>query len=122
MSKRRSLSELLGDEPPKAKRGRRPGEGGRAATPTRDRLNEAQARLAEIKAATLEGRSLDVDDVRNAWARIALDLRAFYLAVPSRVGARLGYGPAAVAELEAEMRLLIDALAAARGVPGADPG
>lgn len=85
-------------------------------------MNEAQARLAEIKAATLEGRLVDVDDVKAAWARIALDIRAGLLAIPSRVGARLGYDPAAVAELEAEIRLQIEALAAARGVPGADPG
>jgi hypothetical protein len=85
-------------------------------------LNEAQARLAEIKAAQLEGRLVDIGAVEQTWAKIALDLRAGLLAIPSRVGARLGYGPAAVAELEAEMRLQIDALASSKGVPGAGHG
>ncbi|MGE3583037.1 MAG: terminase small subunit [Hyphomonadaceae bacterium] len=110
----RSAADLLGPEP--ARRGRRPGEGGRAATPTRDRLNQAQAELAEIRAAKLRGELVPVAEIESAWAEIATDVRAALLAVPDRVGARLGdLTPAHIAVIDAEIRAALTLLGASKG-------
>lgn len=108
MSERRSVADLLGELP---KRGRRPGEGGRAATPTRDRLNEANAVLAEIKAAKLRGEMVMAADVESGWAAIVLEVRAGMLAVADRVGARLGdLTPAHLAVIDSEVRAALTVL------------
>jgi phage terminase Nu1 subunit (DNA packaging protein) len=110
----RSAADLLGAEP--ARRGRRPGEGGRAPTPTRDRLNEAQAVLAETRAAKLRGELVPAADVESAWAAILLEVRAGMLAVADRVGARLGdLTPAHLAIIDSEIREALTALGEGRG-------
>lgn len=113
MSKR-SLDDILG-EASLAKRGRRPGEGGRAPTPTRDRLNAAQAQLAETRAAKLRGELLDAKEVEARWASAVLDVRAAILAVPSRFGARHGLSAAVLADLDSDLRDALAGLAAGEG-------
>ncbi len=108
---RRSLEDLLG-EPTTAKPGRRPGEGGRAATPTRDRLNAAQAEKAELQIAKMRGDLLDAKEVEARWTSAVLDVRAAILAVASRYGARFGVPAAQLAALDADLR---DALAGLAG-------
>ena len=104
----RERRDLIGETP---KPGRRPGEGGRASTPTRDRLNEAQAVLAETKAAKLLGEMVLAADVEAAWAAVLLEVRAGMLAVADRVGARLGdLTPAHLAVIDSEVRAALTAL------------
>lgn len=121
MSRKRSLSQLLGDEPtaPPPSRVRGKVGGGREATPTRDRLNIAQARLAEAKAAEVEGRLVDVAKVEARWTAAVLDARNALLALPSRLGARFGLTPTQIADADAEVR---DILAALAGDDGAANG
>ncbi len=110
----KSKAEMLGDDQPaKRGRGRLPGEGGRAPTPTRDRLNAAQADLAEVRAAKMRGELVERAAVVAEWSRIVIDLRAGLLALPSRLGSRLGLTPAQVAEADAEVRAVLTALAGA---------
>lgn len=105
---RRSAADLLGQLP---KAGRRPGEGGRAPTPTRDRLNAAQADLAEVRAAKMRGELVPVAEVESAWAAMLLEVRAGLLAIPDRVGARLGdLTPAHLAVIDSEIRAALTAL------------
>ncbi|MDP3493003.1 MAG: hypothetical protein Q8R82_07800 [Hyphomonadaceae bacterium] len=111
---KRSLDDILG-EPTPAKRGRRPGEGGRAPTPTRDRLNAAQAQLAETRAAKLRGELLDAGEVEARWTSAVLDVRAAILAVPSRFGARFGLPATQLAALDADLRDALAGLAAGEG-------
>lgn len=109
MTKRRRSDEDL--RVPEPKRGRRPGEGGRAATPTRDRLNAAQADLAEVRAAKIRGELIAISEVESTWAAILLEVRAGMLAVPDRVGARLGdLTPAHLAVIDSEIRAALSAL------------
>lgn len=109
-------ADLLGDEPPKRGPGRPPGSGsgkdaGRAATPTRDRLNEAQARLAEIRAAKIAGELVPAAEVESAMAALCLEVRGAMLAVPDRVGARLGdLTPTHLKVIDAEIRAALTTL------------
>ncbi|WP_395648029.1 hypothetical protein [Terricaulis sp.] len=109
MTRRRSDSDLLGDDAPK--RGRRPGEGGRAPTQTRDRLNAAQAALAELRAAKLRGELVPAADVRAAWAGMMADVRQRLLAVPGRIDAPREI----VAKVDREIRAALLALASQEG-------
>lgn len=122
MSKRRSLSELLGDEKPAREpgntRGPLPGSGagGRAANPFRDELYREQTRIARLKADKLAGSLVAVADVERLWATAVIDCRQRLLAVPSRVGDKHALTRKQVAAIEAELREALEALAAAGGV------
>lgn len=114
MTRRRSDSDLLGIDPPKRRRGNPPGVGGRAATQPRDRLNTAQAALAELRAAKLRGELVPAADVRAAWAGMMADVRQRLLAVPGRIDAN---APAReiVAQVDREIRAALLALASQEG-------
>jgi terminase small subunit / prophage DNA-packing protein len=107
MTRRRSDSDLLGIDPPKPRRGNPPGVGGRAATQTRDRLNAAQAALAELRAAKLRGDLVPAADVRATWAGMMADVRQRLLAVPGRIEAPREI----VAQVDREIRAALLALA-----------
>jgi len=57
--------------------------------------------------------------VEARWTAAVLDARNAFLALPSRLGARLGLTPAQIAEADAEVR---DILAALAGDDGAAHG
>jgi phage terminase Nu1 subunit (DNA packaging protein) len=111
--KRRTAADLLGDDPPPVKRRPPP----KPPTATRDRLNAAQAQLAEVRAAKMRGELVERADVLAIWAGIVADLRSGLLAAPSRIGAKLAMTPEAVAALDAEIRELLTALASAEALP-----
>lgn len=80
----------------------------------RIRFMEAQTARTELKAAREAGELLDRAAVEAAWRGILADVRAGLLAVPSRVGTRLPTLTAAdLAEIAAEIRAALEALAAA---------
>lgn len=112
MTKRRSLSELLGDPAPK----RGPG---RPVEDHRQKLVLEQAEHARLKNAKLRGELLDAKAVEARWTAAVLEARNAFLALPSRLGARLGLTPAQIATADAEVR---DILAALAGDEGAADG
>jgi phage terminase Nu1 subunit (DNA packaging protein) len=77
-----------------------------------------QTRIAKLKADQLAGRLVDADAVERAWGALVLDLRAALLALPSRVGARLGLSPAHVAVLDRELRDALEALGSVQTAEG----
>lgn len=85
--------------------------------PAKVRLTEGQARLVELKVDQAEGRLLDAIAVEREWTSLLRGVRAELLAVPSRIGARLGLGPADVVALDHEIRAALESLAS----PPADP-
>ncbi|GIK48497.1 MAG: hypothetical protein BroJett013_11940 [Alphaproteobacteria bacterium] len=122
MSKRRSLSELLGDAKPARpagnSRGPLPGSGagGRPANPYRDELYREQARIARLKADKLAGSLVPVADVERQWATAVIDCRQRLLAIPSRIGSKHGLTRKQTAAIESELREALEALAASGGV------
>lgn len=106
MSKqRRSLADLLGDDPPKR-------ANGRPVEDHRQQLVLAQAEGQRLKNAKMSGELLDAEEVEARWTAAVLDVRAAILAVPSRFGARHGISAAVLAALDADLR---DALASLSG-------
>ena len=92
--------------------GRPPADGSPINRTARERLTEAQARLAEVKADAAAGKLVSADDVERAWAGILRDLRSSLLAIPSRVGATLPHLTAHdVATLARELKAALAALA-----------
>lgn len=84
-------------------------QGIKAAT---ERLKQAQADLAEAKAATARGELVPAAEVTREWAGILRDLRNALLAVPSRCGASLPHLTAAdIATIESEIRSALEGLA-----------
>ena len=110
MSTRRPLSEILGIDAP-VTRGR-----GRPIAPHRERLVNAQAELAEIRARKMRGELVPAADVEREWTAIVTDLRQRLLAIPSRVGAKLPLSREAVAALDQEIRAALTALSGVGGV------
>ena len=86
--------------------------------PGKERLVEAQARLAELKLAATEGRLLDAAAVTAEWSDVLRQVRAGVLAAPGRIGARLGLSAADVEAVAAELR---DVLATLADDPGEAP-
>ncbi|MGE0828040.1 MAG: hypothetical protein AB7O04_01650 [Hyphomonadaceae bacterium] len=106
----RSLADLLGtDEKPKAD-GRRNNRG--IVAPHRVRLATAQAELAEIRAAKLRGLLIPAADVEAEWQNIITDARQRLLAVPSRLGVKLGLSRDQVTAVDGEIRAALAALSA----------
>lgn len=77
-------------------------------------LKEAQIRARNAAAAKVEleterrrGDLVPIEDVRQAWAQIALDLRAAVLAIPSRI---TGLDRAQLARLNAELRAALEGI------------
>ena len=79
--------------------------------PGKERLVEAQARLAELKLAATEGRLLDAVEVERQWSDALRRVRAELLAVPSRFAARVGLSAVDAAALDAEIRAALESLA-----------
>lgn len=109
MTRRRSDADLFGDDPPAKNKG------GRPVADHRQQLVLAQAEGQRIKNAKMLGELVAAADVEHAWTAAVLELRAGLLALPSRLGARVALTPAQVAELDAELREAMSALAAAVG-------
>jgi phage terminase Nu1 subunit (DNA packaging protein) len=113
MKRRRSDSDIFGDDPPT------PNKGGRPVADHRQQLVLAQAEGQRIKNAKMLGELVPAADVERAWTQAVLDLRAGLLAIPSRLGARLGLTPAQLAALDAELRDAMTALASDAGASDA---
>jgi hypothetical protein len=109
MKRRRTAADLLGDEPAPPKRGRK-------VEDHRQRLVLEQARLAGIRADKLAGVLIERAAVELHWAGIVTDLRSALLAMPPRVGARLGLSAAIVTAIDAEVRDALETLATAQAV------
>ena len=90
-------------------RSRRSGD---AVSEEKLRLTREQADKAALQNAKARGDLLDAADVRRAWTGIAADLRASFLAIPSRVASRLGLDRVAQTELESEMRAVLETISA----------
>lgn len=71
--------------------GRPPADGSPINRTARERLTEAQAELAEIKAKAARGELVEASAVAAEWAGVLRDVRAGVLAIPSRVGSQLGH-------------------------------
>lgn len=98
-----------------ARAGRPPADSSPEARTAKERLTEAQARLAEAKADQAAGKLLDAAEVERTWTGIVRDVRAGLLAVPSRVGASLPHLTAHdVAMLDRELRAAMEALSDGR--------
>lgn len=106
---RRSFAEMLGDDLAPSRKPGRPVED------HRQQLVLAQAEGQRIKNAKLRGELLDAGEVEARWAAAVLDVRASILAVPSRFGARHGLSAAVLADLDADLRDALAALAAGEG-------
>ena len=61
------------------------GRGGEAGASARERLGQAQATLAEVKAKQLAGELVEVEAVETFWRSKLKQFRNRMLAVPSRV-------------------------------------
>lgn len=111
---RRTDADIFGEDW-KPKRGP-----GRPVADHRQQLVLAQAEGQRIKNAKMLGELVAIADVESAWAAIILELRAGMLAIPDRIGARLGdLTPAHVAAIDAEIR---DVLASLGSADGGDDG
>lgn len=76
----------------------------------------AEAQLVELKTAKMRGELVAIADVESAWASIMLEVRAGLLAIPDRIGARLGdLTPAHLAAIDAEIRDVLTSLGSADG-------
>lgn len=107
MTRRRSLSELLGDPPTK--------RAGRPVEDHRQKLVLEQAEHTRLKNAKLRGELLDAKAVEAKWTAAVLDARNAFLALPSRIGSRLSLTPAQLVVVDAEIRDVLDALAGDEG-------
>jgi hypothetical protein len=114
MKRTRTMEDILGPAPPK-RPGRKPGDGGRAANPHRDAVYIQQERVTRLKADQLEGKLLLAADVERQWTAAIVDFRQRLLALPSRIGARHGLTRKQIADLDAEIRATLTALAASGG-------
>lgn len=113
---RRSLADLVGDAaPPRRSHTGGTGDGGRSANPYRDELYQEQARTARLKADQLEGKLVLATDVEKQWTTRIVETRQRLLAVASRVGAKCGLTKKQVAEIDAEIRSTLAALAGQGG-------
>ncbi len=77
----------------------------------RDRLNNAQAEIAELKLAEQRGELVPAAAVAATWANMLADIRAGLLAVPERAAARASLDRATVEIIAAEIRETLEALA-----------
>ena len=94
----------------------RAGAGGRGKkSPERERLLAAQAETAELKLAKLRGELVSVDEVEREWSDVLRQVRAELLALPSRIGGRVGLSPVDVATVDREVRDALDQLATKGG-------
>jgi len=90
-----------------------------AQTPTAPRLVTARARIAEAEAeireqklGILSGKLMHMDDAVAAWGTLLRRTRNIILAIPSRVGARLGHLTRAdIAVIDDEIRTALTELA-----------
>ena len=113
---RRSLADLLGEsDPPRRSHTGSKGDGGRSANPYRDELYQEQARTARLKADQLEGKLVLAADVEKQWTTRIVETRQRLLAVASRVGAKHGLTKKQIAEIDAEIRATLAALAGLGG-------
>lgn len=111
---RRTLSQLLGDDPPTPAPMKRGGQ----LQDHRQKLVREQAEHTRLKNQKMRGELVPAADVEAEWSSALADLRAALLAVPSRVGAKLALPRATVAAIDAEIRAALLALAASAGVEG----
>lgn len=109
--KRRSVADMLGEAEPRRSHKGGKGDGGRSANPYRDELYQEQTRIARLKADQLAGRLVPAADVLAQWTARITETRQRLLAVPSRVGAKCGLTKSQVADLDAEIRAALAALA-----------
>lgn len=116
MTKTRSSAELLGDEPPtKRKPGPKPGPG-RPIEPHRTAKVLADTEFVKLKTARLAGELVPAVEVEAAMAAMCLEIRGAMLAVPDRVGARLGdLTPTHLRVIDEEIRAALTALGERRG-------
>lgn len=110
--KRRSMADLLGDPAP-AKRAP-----GRPIADHRQKLVLAQAEQVELRNAKMRGELIPAADVVATWSGLIADARQRFLAIPSRLGAKLALPRETVAAVDAEIRAVLTALAAGRGRGG----
>lgn len=82
--------------------------------PAKVRLTEAQAGAAELKLAKLRGELVSAVEVEREWSDLLRGLRAELLALPSRIGARVGLSPVDVAAVDREIRDTLDHLSSMR--------
>ena len=76
------------------------------------RLARQQADKLEISNAAARGDMIRAADVEREWANVLRDVRSTMLAVPSRVGAKLGHLTAHdVAEIDSEIKAAMQGLA-----------
>lgn len=75
------------------------------------RLKREQADKLAIQNAAARRELLPAVEVQRAWTETARDLRAAILAIPARVAANLGLSRASAVDLDAEIRLALEALA-----------
>jgi len=106
-SPRRDMEALLGAPPKK--------HGGRSANPYRDELYREQARIARLKGDKLAGELVARVDVQREWASAVTETRQRLLAIPSRIGAKLGLDRKQVEAIDAEIRSTLTALAGVGG-------
>lgn len=89
-----------------------------SAAAERGRLAASQADWQAMKVATRRGELLDAAAVEREWTGVLRTVRSGVLAVPARVGARLGHlKPSDVAAIDGELRSALTAL----GGDGAAP-
>lgn len=114
MKLKRSMDDFLGDAPPPkpAKR-----ERGRPIEPHRTAKVQAETELLRIKTAKLRGELIPVADVEAEWSALVTDARQRLLAVPSRLGTKLGLSREQVAIADAEIRAALTALAGQDAAP-----
>lgn len=81
-------------------------------TGERARLAREQADQVALKNAQARGELVKADDVEREWRSVLTDLRAEFLAMPSRIGSDLAHLSAEdVAQIEREVRDTLTALA-----------
>ena len=82
---------------------------------SKDRLASAQAEWHELRVQKARGELLDATAVEREWQSILRGVRAELLALPSRIGSRVGLTPTDVAAIDREVRDLLESLAEGRG-------
>lgn len=110
---RRSRADLIGEKPRSHNGGK--GDGGRSANPYRDELYREQARIARLKGDKLAGELVARVDVQREWASAVTETRQRLLAIPSRIGAKLGLDRKQVEAIDSEIRSTLTALAGVGG-------
>lgn len=91
--------------------GRGGADGVASLSAERARLAAAQASVQELKLAQMRGEFLPADEVASAWSGLIAAARSMLLTVSSRMQERLGLNSTDTAELDAEIRAALSALA-----------